>query len=78
LNPFLIWRNGQLVEKPKEEIKEEGNDENVNLNFDSKNIQKEDIDYNDLLYLDIIPANLRETAMDSHFKPAQPVVDSMC
>lgn len=73
-----IWRNGQLVEKPKEEIKEEGNDENVNLNFDSKNIQKEDIDYNDLLYLDIIPANLRETAMDSHFKPAQPVVDSMC
>jgi hypothetical protein len=59
-----IWKDGRMTQKPQEEIKENGRDESINLNFDSSNIQEEDIEYRELLYLDIIPPNMRETGLN--------------
>ena len=64
-----MWRNGQMVENVLEEVKEDdGVDENVELNFDFKNVKKEDIDYKMLVYLDIIPGELREEMMGSKLR----------
>ena len=30
-----IWRKGQMIQAPQEEIKEDGRDESINFNFDS-------------------------------------------
>ena len=66
-----LWRNGQKIENAVEETREDGVDGDVEVNLDLRNVKKEDIDYNMLIYLDIIPGDLREEITGSKLKPKE-------